>query len=280
MKVIDWRITTDCNENCEYCFSEQRKYCITENVKMQITNAIISSNCHIVNITGGEPMLSPQCTINIFKQLNQKGKIIYLSTNGTNIVPYLTEITSYIHIIGLPLDGYDSYSNSLNGRLTTSYHNIINIIHLLKSYHPKLHIKIGTVITRKNYSFEILKNMANQLSYFSINNWRIYELIPENRGYSNRKFLELSTIQSTHLALWISELQKMYPSINIEFISRKDRNKAYFIILPNGEVMIPIESKGQVVEKHIGNVLHQSIYDIELEWKKWTNNTKTLSRPS
>jgi len=82
----------ECNLNCIYC---DTKYAFVTK-EMPSINAIMDRiscyPCHLVEITGGEPVLQDE-VVHLMDALNQQGYEILLETNGSL---YLGEIPSYV----------------------------------------------------------------------------------------------------------------------------------------------------------------------------------------
>ena len=180
LSVIDWRITSQCNNNCKFCYGN--KDIISTQEVDKIIDFIKFSNCEAVCITGGEPLLDNNVYY-IIEKLHKIGVAIYLSTIGTEFLANRKLIEPYISKLSLPLDGYDEQSNTINGRKANSFNIVKGILDYYKDSNPKFRIKIGTVLTKKNMFQEHFEKIFNFLSNYSvIKKWKIFELIPEGRG--------------------------------------------------------------------------------------------------
>ena len=62
---------TYCNLRCSYCDSEYAFYDGEDMTIKEILNEIEKYNCNLVEVTGGEPLVQPEC-INLLDQLIQK----------------------------------------------------------------------------------------------------------------------------------------------------------------------------------------------------------------
>jgi organic radical activating enzyme len=102
LSIIDWRITSKCNNNCEFCYGN-KGINTTQNFDKIIEN-IKKSGCEAVCITGGEPLLEDKVYY-ILEKLHNLGISIYLSTNGTNymlnknkIEPYISKLSGELNL--------------------------------------------------------------------------------------------------------------------------------------------------------------------------------------
>ena len=155
--VIDCRITSKCNNNCNFCYGTKGIDTTSEIDK--IIDSIKSTACEAVCITGGEPLLEDK-VFYIIEKLHQLGISVYLSTNGTNYMKNRSRIEPYISKLSLPLDG-DKESNTVNGRENDSYQTVKEILDYYELNKPNFKIKIGTVMTKSNMMQEHFENLFN-----------------------------------------------------------------------------------------------------------------------
>ena len=73
---------TYCNLRCSYCDSEYAFYDGKDMAIKEILNEIEKYNCNLVEVTGGEPLVQPEC-INLLDQLIQKKYTVMLETSGS-----------------------------------------------------------------------------------------------------------------------------------------------------------------------------------------------------
>lgn len=276
LDVIDWRITSKCNNNCEICYAYNNLEDLdSENIETVIKK-ISSSQCRTICISGGEPTLSTNFK-KIIKSLDEKGFTIFLSTNGYKFSNYKDDIEKYIKKLSLPLDGYDEKTNTLNGRNSDSFKEVTNILSYYNRNKHNFDIKVSTVLTDKTNNIDHLSKMLDLLKTFSINIWKIYEFIPGNKGKDNKEKYIMSRKDIMETERWIKE-NKDTVSFKIEFIKRSERDAAYFIIQPNGDVVIPKETRNSayVSEKNIGNLIKDNFNSILAKWNSNINSTNYL----
>jgi len=275
--IIDWRITHSCDNNCLYCYGSKpvKRLSLTE--EAYLLDGIARSQCSIVNITGGEPLLSPERCFNIIRTLVHSGKSVYLSTNGANAIENLDFLCEYVSLLGLPLDGYDGVSNQINGRAENAFSLVQGILEANQQRQKKIKIKVGTVITKKNLSAEHLERMCDLLQGYGISTWRIYEMIPVNRGEANRAELELDAREREALCEIVETLRSRAPQMNIELATRSMRNSAYFIIQPDGSVILPADSDHQASEIEVGHLLHETMDEVYEKWQAIANADRSAA---
>ena len=283
--IIDWRITAKCNCDCDYCYASADLPEMSQDTIDKTIEAIIKSGCKTVCISGGEPLLSNNA-IPIIKQLHSNGISIYLSTNGIEYMKHKEELEKYISKLSLPLDGYDEESSKINGReasregtsIGSSFQAVKNILDYYEEHPHNFAIKVGTVLTSKNLSIDYFKKIHELLKNYSIDLWKIYEFIPEGRGKINQINLTISADKLSAFSEEFKQFQESISSIskfNCVLATRSMRNAAYFIIQPNGTVIVPIDNgESGVTEVLIGDLAKQDIADILVEWHNQANSIK------
>lgn len=277
-QVIDWRITAKCNSTCEYCYGSAALRSLESDEKKVIINKIVQSKCKNVCISGGEPLLDDDA-VNIITELHNRGIAVFLSTNGTKYFDYRHELEGRISKLSLPLDGYDEDSNGINGRCLVDSKNkegsftaVKNILDYYTNTSRNFSIKVGTVLTKRNANVEHFCKIYEFLKHYSIDQWKIYEFIPEGRGADNKDDLILSKEELEQFLNKIIPLQNKIREDNkfpLVIATRKMRNSAYFIIQPDGTVIIPIDSFATniVKESVVGDLKKNSFERILEEWR-------------
>lgn len=282
--IIDWRITAKCNSKCDYCYASMQLPELVPADVDKVINSIILSGCKAVCISGGEPLLSAN-VINIIKRLHSNGLSIFLSTNGTLYMQYREELEKYISKLSLPLDGYDEESNKINGReLSTgegeksSFQCVKEILDYYETHPHNFAIKIGTVLTAKNLSIGYFSKMFDFLKSYSIDLWKVYEFIPEERGETNYAELTFSQEQLTSFEHDFKNLQNAFSSscgFDCLLSTRKIRDSAYLIIRPDGTAIVPVD-KGKlgVEEVLVGDLKVSSITEVLSRWSAVVDSIK------
>lgn len=266
-KIIDWRITSLCNNHCKYCYGSKKINILSKSEERKVIEEINKSSCEIINITGGEPMLDSKRCLRLIDSFKKGNKDVYLSTNGCNCIENIDYLIDNVTMLGLPLDGYNSETNAVNGRSVEQFNQVIELLDLILIKNRSYNVKIGTVVTHLNATKQILENIAKIIQkYPFIKTWRVYEYIPINRGKKNESLLKLNSLDISTVKSTIDVLKSELPNVGVEFITRDIRDAAYFIIQPDGSVIVPMEKGNRSLEVTIGNLCAQ---DIECIYQKW-----------
>lgn len=271
LDVIDWRITSDCNNKCPICYACKNVDELSEDKINIVINKLSKTCCKSICVSGGEPTKSKYFE-KIMRKLYKNNFSLFLSTNGYKYMQFREEIEQYLEKLSLPLDGYDEQSNASNGRNADSFLSVKKILDYYNSHEHNFTIKISTVLTCNTNHINYLTKILEFLKNYNISIWKIYEFIPVNTGaiYKNNYSLAGSTIREVQK--WVNKIRDNC-EFKVELVRRKNRDAAYFIIQPNGDVIIPIEDGNDenVIEKYLGNILEDDVESIISKWKNIVN---------
>lgn len=286
IRVIDWRITAKCNNSCDFCYGcnsdvEEKKD--KEDID-KVIDFIKKVKCEAVCITGGEPTLC-QKFYYILEELYKARIDIFLSTNGTNYLQNRTKIEPYISKLSLPLDGFSNDTNKIGNRNEGSFDEVKSILDYYQSNPEKVKfkLKIGTVLDRNIHPDHLNKLYDLLCNYSILSKWKIFELIPEGKGKVYKKpDYDTAFFNSYKMTLKAYVSQSKKHNFEIDFAHRKDRDSAYFVILANGEAIIPIDNlfkngKDEVNEVSLGNVISDNFDEIIGKWNSYCNENNCIA---
>ena len=271
--VIDWRITDQCDNVCSHCYASEKLEPLSEEEFEKVVCQIISSGCEAVCISGGEPLLFDK-TFEVVKRLHNSGIKVFLSTNGSHYVENISLVEPYLSKLSLPLDGYDRQSNMCSGRSDSSFDTVVSILRHYEQNSTLLPIKIGTVLSRNNSSIGHFEKMRSFLRNYPVNQWKIYEFIPEGSAASQ---LELCC-DSSSVKRIAKHIERNATSsddgFSISLHSRSSRSNVYFIVRCDGSVIIPIDDGRKVSEVVIGDLKSEKISEVVDRWRCRVNQVK------
>ncbi|MFH1854478.1 MAG: 7-carboxy-7-deazaguanine synthase QueE [Candidatus Omnitrophota bacterium] len=90
-----------CNLSCYFC-DEREKVLFSEYTPQALIESIIKEGKGAISLTGGEPLLQVDFLNEILPILKEKGKRIYLETNGT-LTNNLLRVMDYIDIVSMDI---------------------------------------------------------------------------------------------------------------------------------------------------------------------------------
>lgn len=263
-EVITFRITSKCNYNCKYCLSPKKIEELELDSLSKIFELLFKNGAKAIVLTGGEPTIRKDF-IEITKEIKKNNLKIFLDTNGSFFFKYKKVIDENVEVLGLPMD-FSNWSYRDKGQMET----ILKILEYYKNKEEKPIIRIGTVVTKENY--KELNKIAELLRNYSIDIWKIYEFLPQNiNAINNKASLQISPEDFEQVTREIKE--KFSDFFKITISKRKNRNKAYFFINPDGTVFMPLDSPDICKEEIIGNIFDEEIVE---KWEKFISKENYL----
>jgi len=257
--VICFRITSKCNYDCKYCYGPKDVADLDLDSLKIIFNLLARGGARAIVLTGGEPLLRADI-VEIFHELRENNFKIFLDTNGDYFFKYKELINSQVDTLGLPID-YSS--NDLGYRSRNNHDNVLAILDYNKDRPKKPKIKIGTVLSKEN--MDDLADMAELLRQYQVDIWKIYQFIPFGvNGVNNKNDLTIDAHVLEDAILLIKDAYYKY--FKTVFSKRSDRNRAYFMINPDGTVFMPVDDMvGDCQQRVIGNIFEGDIFS---KWNK------------
>ena len=231
VKYVEWHFTNRCNLGCLHCMCnsgvEQSDGEKTKEKSIEFLK-ILKPNC--INITGGEPLLSPY-VFDTAKKIADKGIVLSLSTNGT--VQVSVECLDKIYKlfkggIQFSLDSVFPETHDYLRQTKGAFERTIEFIRKLRERHKDYDIQICMCLNRYNYrDIPLYKNI---LEKYQINSFKILSLYRVGRAKKNDLFInEESTIQAINkceeLNSQINGTKVFYsnPEINFEILNEANR---------------------------------------------------------
>ena len=206
LQAASLRVTMACNLRCKQCYAIAGKKLEDELSLSEIKNLIDQlKELGTIRIffTGGEPFARPDI-LEILKYADQNGFAIYISTNGTLIVPKTTrELKRLRHLrtFQVSLDGLEELHDSIRG-VKGTFKKAIQTIRLGVKELKNTKITIITTLMKDNISeMEKLLNLALELN---VDTFGIVDLYPVKRS---PKASEVSVQQKYAL---FQKLSKIY----------------------------------------------------------------------
>jgi len=289
LKMLYLILTDTCNYKCKYCFEETPDYIPSKSKHMSNSTMIKAidtftvlldkygrtSDKHIIQFYGGEPLLNKSVVINGMKyarELRAKGSLgkkceITIVTNGLLIDEELTDVFLETSAnIGLSIDGPALINNIYRIPKTIAaseaYDKIINNYFMLKNKG----VKIGLSITLTPECLEQIDNVADfVINYLGIIEGIGFNIlyhtpnIPVNDSYFEKAAEKLLTVFETLRKAGIYEERIMRKVISFS----KKRQMYSDCGINGGQIVISPEGKYGVCQDFIKpmSFFEGSIYD-------------------
>lgn len=267
-EVITFRITSRCLNNCDYCYGPKGISELSFEQLIPIFNLLKKGGAKSIVLTGGEPLLHTDFEKIVLYLSSLRFRII-LDTSGDNFFRYNYLINSLASDLGLPLDetnAQESYRRIANFKTRLK---ILEYYKNLRTIKPS--IKIGTVVTQQNI-FNLDK-LAKFISNYPVKRWKLYQFIPIGHNASfNKDFLSVSDEEFLKSAYRLKN--KLFRNFEVVISPRLERSRAYFLINPNGSVILPEDQNNSCRERIIGHILDP---DIIKTWFRYTSGSNYIT---
>lgn len=248
--TVCWNITSNCNENCKFCF---RKKCKENSLKQnkEILDNLLKIKIHKLTFSGGEALLYD----NLFKLVdyakqNDPSIILSLTSNGKVIDKYLMEkIIQKFDIITFSID---STKEDINKKIGRGKEHLSKVIELLNICNNKIDIKINTVVSK--YNITELENIYEIIKKYNVSRWKILRYYPIRDSIKYKDEFYIDEKVSDNVKNIINNIKRK-SNIIINYDDIKEFNTSYFNIYPDGSIE---NNKSEV----IGNLLNTPINEI------------------
>lgn len=252
--------------NCDFCFGS-----ICKNNGLKFSELIYllekfkAQGVQYLVISGGEP-LTYKYIYDFIYYAKSLGFVIVLSTNGL-LVNDISKLNN-IDVLSIPIDGENyKYLKRMRNITYTDYQKVLYLIKEFKRIFPNKILKIGTVVSKRNYKY--IENIYYQIQNYA-DVWKIYQVSKhynnENIYYSNLKISD-ETFNIVKEKLIRKTKCDNKNSIRIETYENKTRDGKYLFCEPNGDAMVITNN----CEKIIGNFI-DDFDNVVKEWNKYVDN--------
>jgi len=238
------QLTSRCNLRCDFCFRRLEIKETSFNEIKKIIKKLAEYNVKTLVLSGGEPLL-----IKDIKQIlifaKKEGLKTVLQTNGILLRRKLKSLAPYIDWISTSLDGFNDKTNAIM-RSEKQFNAIIRALPFIKKY--KIKVKLGTVVTKKNY--KNIKDIGDLIKNY-VTVWKLYQFYPrvDTYAYKNKKKFIIGKEKFLEIT---RRIRKSFPQIFISTHSVNEFNKSPCLLInPDGDVYITERNK----DKFIGNLI-------------------------
>jgi MoaA/NifB/PqqE/SkfB family radical SAM enzyme len=255
-EVATLRVTSRCTRDCKHCFAPKDVPEMLLSSLKKIFCLLVANGVRSVLLTGGEPLLR-QDFREIILQLKRHGLRIFLDTNGDSFSQYRNLICRNVDTIGLPIN----FPNRSYGE--GNFENVMRVLEYLARSRTRPLIRIGTVVTRDNIGE--LEEVGDLINAYPISIWKLYQFTPqEKKAIANRRLLEVDEEEFDIATEKVKEEFSGFFDVTIS--KRTDRNRAYFLIEPDGRVAMPVDNMDVCRLETIGNIFEADIFK---KWAEW-----------
>ncbi len=266
--VIDWKLIGACNLRCGHCYGPPKsEQALPLEDLLTVTERFEQVGTQWVVVTGGEPLLVPGIE-RVLERMSTRGIKVALSTNSSFFRRYQDMIERHVSSLNIPLDGSTPEIHALSRHDERTFHSFFDVLDHYRDHPEKKPplIRVGTVYSTATQ--DDLLAMAQLLEPYAdvFDMWKIYELIdyefqPERRQsllHPNGRFSgDMNRLLG---GTPIADKIMVSPAYR--------RDKAYFMINPQGELILPTDINGVTHEIVLGNFLTDPLEELVEEWRQ------------
>lgn len=188
--VVNWHVTEACNYRCGYCYAQWdrpeareviRDLAATERLLVEIHEAFRTQHGNLrLNFAGGEPLLFANPVLAAMRIARRMGFDVSLISNGSRWTPtLLEEMVPTLAVLGLSLDAGDDAINRAIGRVdprgkALSVDELSAMIALARSLHPRLVVKVNTVVNAVNWHADL----SSLIERLAPDQWKVLRMLP------------------------------------------------------------------------------------------------------
>jgi MoaA/NifB/PqqE/SkfB family radical SAM enzyme len=237
VSTIDFHITAKCSQACPYCWGPRR---FRNPVDTQIAHRIIARIKELgvrrIVFTGGDPLQRPDAPV-LIRYAKDIGLETALSTTGDFVTPeILNQLSPYLDLISLPLDGSTEPINSRT-KHPGHFSAVMRSLVWLRSY-PAIDVKICTPVTRHN--LEDVPTIARLVEGYSFTTearvfYNIFQAFPRAMFHVKWEKLLVSDQEFSALKSQIGT----QTNIHINFLDHTILDRLYVMVFPDGSMTIP-----------------------------------------
>jgi radical SAM protein with 4Fe4S-binding SPASM domain len=189
IRDIRYQVTRGCNLRCPHCFSSSAKALDNELSLKEAENMVIELKEHgakLITLTGGEPLLRKQFTLDLIKILHSLGIYSRLFTNGYLLTEDIARTLKEngVNEVQISIDGLEEVHDEFRG-IPGSFNRCILAIKHLKSQGIRTIIRT-TIIPQNCRQMPQLIDLAKELK---VDGFRARPFVGVGRGMENREFI-------------------------------------------------------------------------------------------
>lgn len=236
-RSVCWNVTTDCNEDCKFCFRflSQNNLSFEDNKK--ILDTLVKINVKKITWTGGEALLFPYL-FDLMKLAHDKGITNVLITNGKLLTPErIDKIKDFTDEVTFSIDSLNPEIEEIMGRGADHTENVINAMNYLKNTNIKL--RLNSLVSWPNLnSFEDLARFVNK---YDVERWKLFKFCSlRGKAIDYSAKFEITNEQFYNV---VKEVAQYAPNTNIVPCLDANLENDYLLISPEGDFIITNDKK-------------------------------------
>lgn len=260
-----WEITDTCNLKCSHCRASAKKsseFIPNPKLEERIIDEIIKNDILVVNISGGEPLLHPDC-VSFVKKLSDEGVHVGLSTNGILFPKYAKALKeANLGFVQISLDGSEQVHNKFRNS-NSAFKKAVEALRLAK----KMGFRVQLNCVENIYNIDDLQFIYNFANEEDIE-MHVRRFVPSGYGKDNEDLIPKEDAHFKTLKI-LNDMQKnskVRVSIEaplIHFLSKESLNN--HIGCGAGITQLGIDQNGNMYPCIFNRILVGNIMKEDLE---------------
>ena len=237
VSTIDFHITAKCSQACPYCWGPRRfRNLVDTETAQRILTRIRDLGVQRVVLTGGDPLQRPDAP-DLVRFAKKIGLETALSTTGDLVTPeILEELSPYLDLISLPLDGSNEAVNAIT-KHPGHFFSMMRSLYWLRNY-PSIDVKVCTPVTRHNLDdVSHIASMVESYSYITKARvfYNVFQAFPRAMFSVQWEKLIVSDEEFSSLKEQVGAGRM----IRINYLDHQTLDKLYVMVFPDGSMTIP-----------------------------------------
>ncbi|HID27415.1 MAG TPA: radical SAM protein [Methanosarcinales archaeon] len=217
IKDVRYQVTHACNLKCPHCFSNSGKAMRNELSLEEAKKMILDlkdNGLKLFTLTGGEPLIRKDFTLDLVKFLSDLGIYNRVFTNGTLINRKIARELKErgVSEVQISLDGTEEVHDHWRG-VQGSFKKSIKAIKFLKS----ADIKTAIRVTVMPFNYDQMPELLELAEELEVDGFRVKPFISVGRGKENQKYL--LTPEQHETAIGYLANKRRESKINIQLLT-------------------------------------------------------------
>jgi len=234
--TIDFHVTSECSQECPYCWGPQGLEAVDAETARAIVRRIASVARRLV-FTGGDPLRRADIG-DLIVEAKRAGLEVAVSTTGDELTAdFLDGFGPSIDLVSLPLDGA---SEAVSSRTKKEGHftSVMRALDLL-ARHPAIDVKVATPVTRLNLEDvpsivalldDRAARMPNRIFY------NVFQAYPRAMAEVDWGALVISDAKFDRLRAAVSASEH---AVRINWLPHETLDRLYVMVFPDGTLTVP-----------------------------------------
>jgi MoaA/NifB/PqqE/SkfB family radical SAM enzyme len=237
-RTIDFHVTSECSQQCPYCWGPQEIAAVPTATALHIVSRIAESGARRIVFTGGDP-LQRDDIVELIRHARTVGLEVAVSTTGDRLdAAFLDAAGDAVDLVSLPLDG-SSEEVSARTKEPGHFAAIQRALDLLAA-HPGVDVKVATPVTRHNLEDvpaivdlldERAARMPNRLFY------NVFQAFP--RSMADDVAWDRLVVSAEEFAGLRAEVERRRHRFRINWLDHGTLDRLYVMVFPDGSLTVP-----------------------------------------